>query len=82
MDNRQAEMKAMLDACLEKMESNPGELQPVMVHQDVPKEEAMVEMIGALKDRPGDRHLATGHRRKTKKHTQGNGGSQQKLTAS
>jgi hypothetical protein len=31
-------MKAMLDACLEKMEANPGELQPIAVHQEVCKE--------------------------------------------
>jgi hypothetical protein len=39
IDVNQEEMKAMLDACLEKMEANPGELQSVTVHQEVPKEE-------------------------------------------
>jgi N-acetylglutamate synthase-like GNAT family acetyltransferase len=52
----QDEMKAMLNACLEKMEANPGELQSVAVHQDVPREDVIVEMIGALKDR----YLAVG----------------------
>jgi hypothetical protein len=43
------EMKAMLDACLEK-EANPGELQSVAVHQKVLNEEAEVQIIGALED--------------------------------
>jgi hypothetical protein len=72
----QEEMMAMLDACLEKMEANPGELQPVAVHQEVPKEE-VVEMIGALKDQ----YLAVGHHQQTKKRTHGDGGSQRKLAA-
>jgi hypothetical protein len=45
-----------------------------MMCQDVPKEEAAVEMIRALKDRPGDCRLATGHHRQTKKQTHSNGG--------
>jgi hypothetical protein len=61
IDVNQEEMKAMLDACLEKMEANPGELQYVVVHQEVPKEEAVVEMIRALKDRPGGWNLAVVH---------------------
>jgi hypothetical protein len=75
------EMKAMLDAYLEKFKANLGELQSIVVHQEVPKEEAMVEMTGALKDRPQDRHLTVGHCRQIKKQTQGDGGSQ-KLAAS
>jgi hypothetical protein len=38
------------EVCLEKLKANPGELQFVMVHQEVPKEEAVVEMIGPLKN--------------------------------
>jgi hypothetical protein len=37
IDVYQEEMKVMLDVCLEKMEANPGELQSVAVHQEVPK---------------------------------------------
>jgi hypothetical protein len=58
------------------MEANP-ELQSIAVHQEVPKEEAVVEMIGAQKDR----HLAIGRGRQQKTRTQGNGGSWKKLAA-
>jgi hypothetical protein len=74
-------MKAMLDACLEQMKANPGEPQFLAVLQEVPKEEAAVDMIGALKGQPGDRHLAVGRRRQTNKRTQDNGGSRKKLAA-
>jgi hypothetical protein len=63
------------------MEANLGELQPFAEHQEDPKEEAAVEMIIVLKDRSEDWHLAGGRRRQTKKRTQGNGGSRQKLAA-
>jgi hypothetical protein len=46
----------------------------VAEHQDVPKDEAAVEIIRALEDRYRDRHLAIGCRRQPKKRTQGNGG--------
>jgi hypothetical protein len=46
----QEEMKAMLEA-------NPEEIKCVAEDQEVPNELAAVEMIGALKDRSGDRHL-------------------------
>jgi hypothetical protein len=72
-------MKAMLDACLEKMKANPGELQSVAMHQKVPNEEAMVETIGALEEQYGDRHLAVGRCQQPKKRTQGNSGFQKKL---
>jgi uncharacterized FlaG/YvyC family protein len=50
IDANQKEMKAMLDASLEKMGVNPAEMQSVAVHQEVPKEEATMETIRALKD--------------------------------
>jgi hypothetical protein len=79
IDPNQEEMKTMLDACLEKMGANPGELQSVVVHQEVPQEEATVETTGALEDPYGDRHLAKGHCQQLKKWTQGDGGSRKKL---
>jgi oligoribonuclease (3'-5' exoribonuclease) len=81
IDANQEEMKAMLDACLELVKAYPGELQSVAVHQEVPKDEAALEIIGALKDRPADRYLAVGCRRQTKRRTQGDGGSRQMLAA-
>jgi hypothetical protein len=52
-------MKVILDACLEKMEANPGEQKSVAVHEEVPQEEAAVETFGAPKKRHGDWTLAT-----------------------
>jgi hypothetical protein len=63
IDTNQKEMKAMFDACLEKMEANRGVLQFVAVHQ-VPKEEATVETFRALRRWHRDRNLAVGHRQK------------------
>jgi hypothetical protein len=40
-----------------------------------------MEIIGALKDRHGDRHLAAGRRRNLTNRNQGDGGSRQKLAA-
>jgi hypothetical protein len=73
----QERMTAMLDACLEKMEATAGELQFVAVHQKVHKEDAAVETIGGLKDQ----YLAVGSRQQTKKRTQGDGETRQKLAA-
>jgi hypothetical protein len=39
------------------------EAESVAVHVEVPKEEAAVETIGALKKQHGDRHMAVGRRR-------------------
>jgi hypothetical protein len=51
-----------MEACLGKtatyLEANPEEKESVMVHEEVPKEEAAVETFGALKERYRDRHLA------------------------
>jgi hypothetical protein len=80
IDANQKEMKAMLDPCLEIMEENP-ELQSVAVHQKVPTEEAAVEMIAALKNWPGDRYLALGRRRQSKRRIQSDGGSRQMSAA-
>jgi hypothetical protein len=35
----QEEIEAVLDACLEGMEANPGEQKSIAVHEEVPKEE-------------------------------------------
>jgi N-acetylglutamate synthase-like GNAT family acetyltransferase len=75
----QEELKAMLNACLEKMEANPGELHSIAVHQKLCKEEAAVETIEAMEDRYGDWHLAVGCHQEPKKGTQGDGGSQKNL---
>jgi hypothetical protein len=56
-----------------KMEANPEEMKSIAVHQEVPKEGAAVQNIGALVDRYGDRHLAAGHCRRPQKRIQGEG---------
>jgi hypothetical protein len=43
------------------MEANPEGIECVTVHEEVPKEEASVKTLGALKKRHGDQHLAVGH---------------------
>jgi hypothetical protein len=73
----QEEIKAVLDAYLEKTEENPEEMMSVAEHREVPKEEVSVEMIGALKDR----NLDVGRRRQTKKQTKDIGDSRQKFAS-
>jgi hypothetical protein len=63
------------ETCLESNEPTSLEVDSVVVHQEVPKEEVAMDTFGALKKRHGDRHLAVGRRRRT----QGNGGSREKL---
>jgi hypothetical protein len=50
----QEEIKAMLEACLEKMETNPGEMKPIAENEEVHDEKAVVEVIGASEDRSRD----------------------------
>jgi hypothetical protein len=80
IDVNQEEMKAMLDACLEKMEANPGKLQSLAVHQ-VSKEVAAVATFRALRKRHRDRHLVVRRRGQPEKRTQDNGGSRKRLAA-
>jgi hypothetical protein len=74
-----ADREAM-ETYAEKMEASPDEMKSVAVHEEVPKEEIAANTFGALKKRHGDRHLAVGRHRKSKKWTQADGGSQKKLT--
>jgi hypothetical protein len=67
------------DTCLESKE--PTNMESITLHKEVPKEEAAVQTVRALKRRHGDWHLAVGCSRKPKKQTQGNGGSWRKLAA-
>jgi hypothetical protein len=56
------------------METNPEEMKSVAEHEEVPKEEATVKSVRALKKRHGDQS-------QPKKRTQGYGGSWKKLVA-
>jgi hypothetical protein len=60
------------------LEANQEKLEAVVVHQEVPKEEAAVKTVRALKEHYGDQHLAIGHCRQLQKWTQGDGGSRTK----
>jgi hypothetical protein len=68
-----------MEACLDSKEPTSLEVVSEVEHEEVPKEEAAVKTVGALKKRHLDRHLAIGHRGQPKKQTQGNGGSWKKL---
>jgi hypothetical protein len=59
----------------EMMEANPEEMKSATMHEEVPKEEAEVKTIRALKKRYVDQHLVIGHCRQLKKRAQGDGGS-------
>jgi hypothetical protein len=67
------------DGCQEEPPSLEIEL--VVGHEKVPKEEAAVKHVGALEKRHRGRHLATGHRGKPREWTQGSGGSWKKFAA-
>jgi hypothetical protein len=80
------EMMAKLDAhherlmaCLGKTEAmdfegNPKKIQPEVVHQKAPKEEATAKSSQALKKWHRGRYLATGCRCQLKERTKGNCG--------
>jgi hypothetical protein len=51
------------------------------MHGEVPRVEATVKTVRALKEQYGDLHLAVGRRQQLKKWTQDEGGSQKKLAA-
>jgi hypothetical protein len=62
-DEMMAIMKACIgatEACLEKREPTPEEIEVVAEHQEIPNEQHAVETIGALADRSGDRQPAVG----------------------
>jgi hypothetical protein len=44
----------MMEVCLESKEPASEEMGNIVVHQDVPEEETMVETVGALVDQYGD----------------------------
>jgi hypothetical protein len=85
----QEEMKAILKAGYEEMKAHQARMMAVMKvcleeteyqseHQEVPKEEAVVETIRTLEDQYGDWHLAIWRFQQPMKRTQGSGGSQKK----
>jgi hypothetical protein len=51
-----------MEACLESKEPTSVEIESIVVHEEVPKEEAAVKTVRALKERCGDWHLAVGCR--------------------
>jgi hypothetical protein len=93
MDASKVWIVAKIDSQLKKMEdslgkteatyseANPEEIESIALHEEVPKEEAVVETFGALKKRHGDGYPAVGRGQKPKKRIQSNGGSRKKLAA-
>jgi hypothetical protein len=62
-----------MEACVGKLEANPEKSDAVVEHREVPKKQATVKPVRALKKRHRGGHLAVGRRQKVKKVTQGNG---------
>jgi hypothetical protein len=71
--------REVTEAYPEKMEANPEEMKSEVDHEEVPKEEATVKRVRALKKRLEDRHLAVGCHVQLRKWTQADGGSWKKL---
>jgi hypothetical protein len=67
------------EACLENKEPTSLEVESVVAHEEVTKEEATVETVGALKKRHRDQLLAIRRQGQPKKQTLGNDGSRKKL---
>jgi hypothetical protein len=74
LDTHYERMMAKIDSQLEKTEATE-EIESKAEHDRVPKEEAAVETVRALKEWYRDQHLAARRRGQRKKRTQGNGGS-------
>jgi hypothetical protein len=91
MDAWLAEMRALQkettackeapEACLESKEPASLQIESEAEHEEVPKQEAAVKPVRALKKWHGDQNLALGSHQKLKKRTQGSGGSQKKIYA-
>jgi hypothetical protein len=82
MKSWQEETKAIL----EKWKANPEETDQNKTrskaeHEELPKEEATVKPVRAIKKWYGDQNLAIRHCQKLKKRTHSNDGSQKKLAA-
>jgi hypothetical protein len=67
------------EACLESKERKSVETESVAVHEEVPKNEAAVKTVRALKKRYGNLHLDVKCRRQLQNRVQGDGGSRKKL---
>jgi hypothetical protein len=89
----QHEMKAVMQpirseldettACNEAIETepNPGMMQSIEEHQEIPKEDAAVMPVGELRKRHRFCNLASECRQKMRERTRGNSGSRRKLAA-
>jgi hypothetical protein len=78
-EEMKAEMKAHQEGMMAIIKTGLEEMKSVAVHEEVPKEEATVKPVRAVKKRHRVWHLAAGCHGKPKEQTQGNGGSQKKL---
>jgi hypothetical protein len=74
METKQKKVETKTEACPVRMEANQEKLEAtgmeaLTVNQEVPKEEAAVETIGAPEDRSGDKRPAVGYRNARKRWT-------------
>jgi hypothetical protein len=70
----------VMKANTEKTKPDPGMMQSVEEHQEVPKEKAAVMPVRGLRKRCRDRNLAVGHCQKLKGRIQANCESRRRLT--
>jgi hypothetical protein len=63
-----------------KTEPDPGKMQSVEEHLEIPKEDAVVMPVGEPRKRRRDRNLAAGRRQKPKRRIQASCKSRRKLT--
>jgi hypothetical protein len=68
-------------AYTEKIQPNPRMMQSIKGHQEVPKEDVAVMLVGGLRKRHRDRNLAVGHHQKLKGRTHASCESQKRLTS-
>jgi hypothetical protein len=69
-----------MEAYTEKIQPDPRMMQSVAEHQEVPKEEAAVMLVGGLRKRRGDQNLAWRHRQNPKGRIQTSCESRKRLT--
>jgi hypothetical protein len=65
---------------IQKIQPDPRMMQSIAEHQEVPKEEATLMLVGGRRKRCRDQNLATGHRQKPKGRSQASCESQKILT--
>jgi hypothetical protein len=79
--NKSTACQDAMEANPEKIEQDPGMMQSVEEHQDVPNEDVAVMPVKGLKKRRREQKSTAGRRGEPKKLNRGNFGSRKKLAA-